>query len=47
MSLDGTYDADNIFAKILRGGDAAARVFEDDHVSASWMFSRSRRGTPW
>src|SRR3546814_5200591 len=34
MSLDGTYDADNIFAKILRGEAAAARVFEDDHVLA-------------
>jgi histidine triad (HIT) family protein len=34
MSLDGTYDADNIFAKILRGEMAAARVFEDDHVFA-------------
>jgi histidine triad (HIT) family protein len=34
MSLDGTYDDDNIFAKILRGEAAAARVFEDDHVLA-------------
>jgi histidine triad (HIT) family protein len=34
MSLDGTYDADNIFAKILRGEAPAARVFEDDHVLA-------------
>ena len=34
MSLDGTYDADNIFAKILRGEMPAARVFEDDHVLA-------------
>lgn len=32
MSLDGTYDHDNIFAKILRGDMACARVFEDDHV---------------
>ena len=32
MSLDGTYDAGNIFAKILRGEAPAARVFEDDHV---------------
>lgn len=32
MSLDGTYDADNIFAKILRGDMPAVRVFEDDHV---------------
>lgn len=34
MSLDGTYDAGNIFAKILRGEMAAARVFEDEHVYA-------------
>jgi len=34
MSLDGTYDAGNIFAKILRGETPAARVFEDDHVYA-------------
>jgi histidine triad (HIT) family protein len=34
MSLDGTYDDANIFAKILRGEAPAARVFEDDHVLA-------------
>ena len=34
MSLDGTYDAGNIFAKIVRGEAPAARVFEDDHVLA-------------
>ena len=34
MSLDGTYDAGNIFAKILRGEMPAAKVFEDDHVFA-------------
>jgi histidine triad (HIT) family protein len=34
MSLDGTYDAGNIFAKILRGELPAARVFEDEHVFA-------------
>ena len=34
MSLDGTYDAGNIFGKILRGEMPAARVFEDDHVLA-------------
>ena len=34
MSLDGTYDASNIFAKILRGEMPAARVFEDEHVYA-------------
>ncbi len=34
MSLDGTYDAGNIFAKILRGEMPAVKVFEDDHVLA-------------
>ena len=34
MSLDGTYDHDNIFAKILRGEMPSIRVFEDDHVYA-------------
>ncbi|MFN3522791.1 MAG: HIT family protein [Phenylobacterium sp.] len=32
MSLDGTYDDANIFAKILRGEMPCARVFEDEHV---------------
>ena len=34
MSLDGTYDDGNIFAKILRGEATSARVFEDEHVYA-------------
>jgi histidine triad (HIT) family protein len=34
MSLDGTYDAGNIFAKILRGETPSVRVFEDEHVFA-------------
>jgi len=34
MSLDGTYDPDNIFAKILRGEAPSVRVYEDDHVLA-------------
>lgn len=34
MSLDGTYDAGNIFAKILRGEMPAVKVYEDDHVLA-------------
>jgi len=34
MSLDGAYDPNNIFAKILRGEIPSARVFEDDHVLA-------------
>ena len=34
MSLDGTYDTGNIFAKILKGQAPAVRVFEDDDVLA-------------
>ncbi len=34
MSLDGTYDDNNIFAKILRGEAPAAKVFEDGDVLA-------------
>src|ERR1700759_4270025 len=34
MSLDGVYDPNNIFGKILRGEAPSARVFEDDHVLA-------------
>lgn len=34
MSLDGTYDDSNIFAKILRGEAPAAKVFEDGDVFA-------------
>ena len=34
MSLDGNYDAGNIFARILRGEMPAAKVFDDDHVLA-------------
>ncbi|WP_372785671.1 HIT family protein [Phenylobacterium sp.] len=46
MSLDGTYDDGNIFAKILRGEAPAARVFEDDHVLAFMdVFPQSRGHT--
>ncbi len=34
MSLDGTYDAANIFAKIVRGEAPCAKVYEDDDVLA-------------
>lgn len=34
MSLHGTYDDQNIFAKILRGDAPAVTVFEDDQVLA-------------
>ena len=43
MSLDGAYDHDNIFAKIIRGDMPAVRVFEDDHVLAIMdVFPQSR-----
>jgi histidine triad (HIT) family protein len=46
MSLDGTYEHDNIFAKILRGEIPSARVFEDDHVYAFMdAFPQSRGHT--
>ena len=46
MSLDGTYDHGNIFARILRGEAPAARVFEDDHVLAFMdVFPQSRGHT--
>lgn len=34
MSLHGTYDDNNLFAKILRGEVPAVKVFEDDEVLA-------------
>lgn len=34
MSLDGTYDETNIFAKILRGEAPCVKVFEDEDVLA-------------
>ncbi|MBS0294722.1 MAG: HIT family protein [Proteobacteria bacterium] len=34
MSLDGAYDPDNIFAKIIRGEIPSVKVFEDDEVLA-------------
>ena len=46
MSLDGVYDPNNIFAKILRGEAPSARVFEDDHVLAFMdVFPQSRGHT--
>jgi histidine triad (HIT) family protein len=43
MSLDGTYDQGNIFAKILRGEAPCARIFEDEHVFAFMdVFPQSR-----
>jgi len=34
MSLNGAYDPDNIFAKIIRGDMPSARVFEDHETMA-------------
>jgi len=34
MSLHGTYDTDNVFAKILRGEIPCVTVWEDDQVRA-------------
>ena len=46
MSLDGDYDEDNIFAKIIRGDLPAAKVFEDAHVLAFMdVFPQSRGHT--
>ena len=46
MSLDGAYDEDNIFAKIIRGDLPAAKVFEDAHVLAFMdVFPQSRGHT--
>ena len=44
--IDGTYDRDNVFAKILRGELPSARVFEDEHVYAFMdAFPQSRGHT--
>jgi len=43
MSLTGTYDTDNIFAKILRGDMPCVKVYEDEHVlSFMDVFPQSR-----
>ena len=43
MSLDGAYERDNVFAKILRGDMPAAKVFEDEQVLAFMdVFPQSR-----
>jgi histidine triad (HIT) family protein len=34
LDLDGSYERDNIFARILRGELPAAKVFEDEHALA-------------
>ena len=46
MSLDGAYDGDNVFAKIIRGDLPAAKVYEDAHVLAFMdVFPQSRGHT--
>jgi histidine triad (HIT) family protein len=43
MSLDGVYDDQNIFAKIIRGDAPAARIYEDAKVLAFMdVFPQSR-----
>ena len=43
MSLDGAYDDDNIFARILRGEAPSVRVYEDARVMAFMdVFPQSR-----
>ncbi len=43
MSLDGAYDTDNVFAKIVRGEMPSVKVFEDDAVLAFMdVFPQSR-----
>ena len=43
MSLDGAYERDNVFAKILRGEIPAAKVLEDEQALAFMdVFPQSR-----
>lgn len=44
MSLKGTYDDDNLFAKILRGEVPSVKVFEDDVVLAFMDIFPQARG---
>ncbi len=44
MSLHGTYDDSNLFAKILRGEVPAVKVFEDDEVLAFMDIYPQTRG---
>jgi histidine triad (HIT) family protein len=46
MSLDGVYDPDNIFAKIVRGDMPCAKVFEDhDTMAFMDVFPQGRAHT--
>ncbi|MEZ6022165.1 MAG: HIT family protein [Hyphomonadaceae bacterium] len=44
MSLNGTYDDNNLFAKILRGEVPAVKVYEDDVVLAFMDIFPQARG---
>ncbi len=44
MSLDGSYDPDNVFAKVIRGELPAHKVFEDDEVLAFMDLFPQARG---
>ena len=44
MSLNGTYDDNNLFAKILRGEVPAVKVYEDDAVLAFMDIFPQARG---
>ena len=44
MSLHGTYDENNLFAKILRGEVPAVKVYEDDTVLAFMDIFPQARG---
>lgn len=46
MPLDGTYESDNIFAKIIRGDMPCVKVYEDENVLAFMdVFPQSRGHT--
>lgn len=44
MSLDGTYDPNNIFALILRGRLPCHRIWEDEHTLAFLDINPQERG---
>lgn len=44
MSLHGSYDSNNLFAKILRGEVPSVKVFEDDEVLAFMDIFPQTRG---
>lgn len=46
MSIEGQYDDDNIFAKIIRGDMPCVKVYEDEHTLAFMdVFPQSRGHT--